>query len=60
MKLTKYLLTLLCLTILCSCTKVVDLKLGNNSGKLVIEGNVTNLGGPSVYYAQSECRFYKH
>jgi len=29
-----------------SCTKVVDLKLGNNTGTLVIEGNVTNVNGP--------------
>ncbi|WP_259070252.1 DUF4249 domain-containing protein [Mucilaginibacter sp. X4EP1] len=29
-----------------SCTKVIDLKLGNDSGKLVIEGNITQLTGP--------------
>jgi hypothetical protein len=29
-----------------SCTKVINLKLGNDSGKLVIEGNVTNVYGP--------------
>jgi Domain of unknown function (DUF4249) len=28
-----------------SCTKVIDLKLKDNSGQLVIEGNVTNVGG---------------
>jgi hypothetical protein len=28
-----------------SCTKVIDLKLGNDTGKLVIEGNVTNKRG---------------
>jgi len=28
------------------CTKVIDLKLGNDSGKLVIEGNITNLDSP--------------
>jgi len=27
-----------------SCTKVIDLKLGNNTGQLVIEGNVTDSG----------------
>lgn len=29
-------------TIVFSCTRVIDLNLGNNSGLLVIEGNVTN------------------
>ena len=29
-----------------SCRKVIDLKLGNNTGELVIEGNVTNVSGP--------------
>ncbi|MCR8558849.1 DUF4249 domain-containing protein [Mucilaginibacter sp. BJC16-A38] len=29
-----------------SCTKVVDLKLGNDTGKLVIEGNLTDVNGP--------------
>jgi hypothetical protein len=29
-----------------ACQKVIDLKLRNNSGKYVIEGNVTNLPGP--------------
>jgi len=28
-----------------SCTKVIDLKLGNDTGKLVIEGNIINIGG---------------
>jgi hypothetical protein len=28
------------------CTKVIDLKLGNDSGKLVIEGNITDLDSP--------------
>jgi hypothetical protein len=29
-----------------ACTKVIDLKLGNDSGKLVIEGNITDVNGP--------------
>jgi hypothetical protein len=29
-----------------SCTKVIDLKLGNDTGKLVIEGNITDVSGP--------------
>ncbi len=33
---------LLVILLLASCTKVIDLKLGNDTGKLVIEGNVTN------------------
>ncbi|HEY4110986.1 DUF4249 domain-containing protein [Puia sp.] len=37
------LLTILGLT---ACQKVIDLKLKNDSGKYVIEGNVTNLPGP--------------
>jgi len=38
-----------CLLLLASsCTKVIDLKLGNVSGRLVIEGNVTNAAGPQV------------
>jgi Domain of unknown function (DUF4249) len=34
------------LAAMASCTKVIDLKLGNNSGQLVIEGNVTQVSGP--------------
>ena len=48
MRHNKYSWTLICIITLSSCTKVVDLKLGNNSGKLVIEGNVTNLSGPQT------------
>ncbi|MDF2430691.1 MAG: hypothetical protein JWP44_322 [Mucilaginibacter sp.] len=29
-----------------SCTKVIDLKLGSDTGKLVIEGNINNISGP--------------
>jgi len=29
-----------------ACTKIIDLKLGNDTGKLVIEGNITNVAGP--------------
>jgi hypothetical protein len=31
--------------LLASCTKVIDLKLGNASNQLVIEGNITNVNG---------------
>ncbi len=34
--------------ILTSCSKVIDLKLGNDTGKLVIEGNFTNILGPQM------------
>lgn len=41
----KYQLTaILILLATASCTKVIDLKLGNNTGKLVIEGNITDTG----------------
>jgi hypothetical protein len=36
------------LLIITSCTKVIDLKLNNDSEKLVIEGNVTNVPGMQV------------
>lgn len=44
----KYSLLLLILPVLASCTKVIDLKLGNDVGKLVIEGNITNTAGPQT------------
>jgi hypothetical protein len=48
MKNTK-LYTILCLSLMLSaCTKVIDLKLGNDSGKLVIEANVTNASAPQI------------
>lgn len=42
---TPILLLLLALT---SCKKVIDLKLGNNTGQLVIEGNLTNIKGTQI------------
>lgn len=38
----------LILMILSSCDKVIDLKLGDKTGELVIEGNMTNIQGPQV------------
>jgi len=32
-----------------SCTKVINLELGNDTGKLVIEGNITNIRGAVQY-----------
>src|SRR5436305_931570 len=47
MKKVKYSLSALyVLFIITSCTKVIDLKLGDNSGLLVIEGNITNVRAP--------------
>ena len=47
MKKIKFLATFtILLATLLGCTKVIDLKLGNDSGKLVIEGNITNLDSP--------------
>jgi hypothetical protein len=43
-----YIILLLALPLICSCTKVIDLNLGNNTGKLVIEGNITNATGPQT------------
>lgn len=40
-----YITALFLLLIAHSCTKVIDLKLRNSSGKLVIEGNITNIRG---------------
>ncbi|WP_179413249.1 DUF4249 domain-containing protein [Mucilaginibacter sp. E4BP6] len=44
-KIVIYLFSIFAIT---SCTKVIELKLGNNTGELVIEGNVTNATGPQI------------
>lgn len=44
-KSTLYLLILLTGLVPGGCTRVIDLKLGNDSGRLVVEGNVTNGSG---------------
>ena len=36
------------LLMLSACTKVIDLKLGNDSGKLTIEANVTSASAPQI------------
>jgi hypothetical protein len=48
MKTFKIALYIFSLLALASCTKVIDLKLGNDTGKLVIEGNITNTAGPQI------------
>ena len=40
--------TLIFLCVITSCTKVINLKLGNASGQLVIEGGVINTVGPQT------------
>ncbi|MBS1531907.1 MAG: DUF4249 domain-containing protein [Bacteroidetes bacterium] len=42
----KYFLVIAAIAGLASCKKVIDLHLGNASGQLVIEGNMTNVPGP--------------
>ena len=39
-----YVITAIVALAIASCTKVIDLKLGNNTGQLVIEGNITDSG----------------
>jgi hypothetical protein len=39
------------------CTRVIDLKLGNDSGQLDIEANITNLDSPQVIYLRSNVAF---
>jgi hypothetical protein len=50
MKLTrlKYYTAVLLLVMVASCKKVIQLDLGNDSGKLVIEGNITNDPGLQI------------
>jgi hypothetical protein len=43
-----YIITAIVALAIASCTKVIDLKLGNNTGQLVIEGNVSNEDGLGV------------
>jgi hypothetical protein len=38
----------LCLLLLSSCEKVIDLDLGNKTGDLVIEGNITDTNAPQL------------
>lgn len=58
MKHIQYYILAACLTLLASsCTKVVDLKLDDASGKLVIEGNITNGTGPQVFKLSTNVPF---
>lgn len=46
MKISKlYIVFLLGTLLASSCNRVVDLKLGNDTGRLVVEGNITNIKG---------------
>jgi len=57
MKFLKIAVYFFSLCILTSCTKVIDLKLGNNTGELVIEGNITNTTGPQVIMLSTNVPF---
>ena len=48
MKTLKTAIYLFLLLTLAACTKQINLKLGNNTGELVIEGNITNTAGPQI------------
>jgi hypothetical protein len=52
-----YISALMVLATIASCTKVVDLNLGNEAGKLVIEANVTNVPGPQVIKLSNNVSF---
>ncbi|SEM81229.1 protein of unknown function [Mucilaginibacter gossypiicola] len=52
-----YILTACILLFASSCTKVVDLKLNDESGKLVIEGNITNGTGPQIFKLSTNVPF---
>ena len=41
-----YIFVIIISMVFCSCKRIIDLQLGNNSGQLVIEANVTNNLGP--------------
>jgi hypothetical protein len=45
MKIYQYLIIIFLSTVVASCTRVVDLQLGDDTGRLVIEGNITNVKG---------------
>lgn len=52
-----YISTLLLLFSFTSCTKVIDLKLGDDTGKLVIEGNLTNVKGMQLFKLSTNVPF---
>jgi hypothetical protein len=45
MKTSIYISAILLVIFISSCTKVIDVKTADNTGELVIEGNITNLNG---------------
>lgn len=45
---------------ICSCTKVIELPLSNNTGQLVIEGAITNLSGQQVIKLSRNISFYSN
>ena len=49
---------LMIFTLAISCQKVVDLKLNNETGRLVIEGNITNVNGTQTVKLSRNVSFY--
>src|ERR1700712_2995002 len=45
MKVYQYLIIVFLAIFTTACTRVVDLQLGNDTGRLVVEGNITNVKG---------------
>src|ERR1700744_485289 len=45
------------LLLVTSCTKVVDLNLGNSAGRLDIEANLTNINGPQTITLSKNAAF---
>jgi hypothetical protein len=52
-----YIASLFILLVITSCDKVIDLKLGNVTNQLVIEGNVTNTQGPQYVKLSTNVSF---
>jgi hypothetical protein len=52
-----YIITAISLIAITSCTKVINLDLGNNTGELVIEGNITNVSGPQYVMLSTNVPF---
>jgi hypothetical protein len=48
MKIYQYIIIAFLTLAVASCTRVIDLQLGNDTGRLVIEGNITNVKGPQT------------
>lgn len=61
MKRISFKIYIVCLMVVVSataCQKVIDLKLGTDTGRLVIEGNLTNLSGTQTVKLSQNVSFY--